>query len=170
MPSALTAFNFYLSFMKKEIQAIIRRIENINNGEPWFGRAVYIILEEVNSKKVYIKPNDTEHSLIELLYHMITWASFTLKRIEKDDKMDMSVFEKIDWRNINPKIHTWKKGLTEFKAIHKKIIALLKKKDDAFLKEIVDYRKYNFRFLLNGMIEHNIYHLGQIAYLKKMLV
>jgi hypothetical protein len=75
----------------------------------------------------------------------------------------------MDWREINPKIHTWKKGLAEFKTIHKKIIALLKKKDDSFLKEIVDYRKYNYRFLLNGMIEHTIYHLGQIAYLHKLL-
>lgn len=155
--------------MNKETLSIIRRIENVNSGQPWFGRAVYNILEEVGAKKAAIKPNGTKHSMLELLYHMITWASFTLKRIEKDDTMDMAAFEKMDWRTIDPKKHSWKKGLAEFKAIHKKIITLLKKKDDAFLKEIVDYRQYNYRFLLNGMIEHNIYHLGQIAYLKKML-
>ena len=155
--------------MNKEIQSIIRRIENITSGEPWFGRAVYIILEEVDAKKAYTKPDNTEHSMIEILYHMITWAGFTLKRIERDDDMDLAAFEKMDWRIIDPKTHTWKKGLTEFKSIHKKIIQLLNKKDDAFLKEIVDYRNYNFRFLLNGMMEHNIYHLGQIAYLKKLL-
>jgi uncharacterized damage-inducible protein DinB len=155
--------------MNKEIQSIIRRIENINSGEPWFGRAVFILLEEADPKKVYTKPNGTEHSMIELLYHMITWADFTLKRIGKDDNMDLAAFEKMDWRLINPKVHTWKKGVAEFKSIHKKIIQLLNKKEDVFLKEIVDYRKYNFRFLLNGIIEHNIYHLGQIAYLKKLL-
>ena len=128
MPSLPTAFSFYLSYMNQEIQSIIRRIESVNNGEPWFGRAAYSIMEEVNAKKAYIKPNNTEHSLIELLYHMITWADFTLKRIEKN-----------------------------------------KKNDDDFLLEMVDYRKYNFRFLINGMIQHNIYHLGQIAYLKKLL-
>ncbi|MGQ0740422.1 MAG: DinB family protein [Bacteroidota bacterium] len=159
----------YFYVMNKEVQAIIRRIENVNNGQPWFGRAVYSILDGVNPKNVYAKPAGTEHSMIELLYHMITWAGFTLKRIEKDDEMDLADFEKMDWRPINPKVHIWKKGLAQFKATHKRIIALLKKKDDAFLKEIVDYRKYNFRFLLNGMIEHNIYHLGQIAYLNKML-
>ena len=54
-------------------------------------------------------------------------------------------------------------------ATHQHIIALLQTKDDEFLKEIVDYRKYNFRFLLNGLIQHNIYHIGQIAYIKKIL-
>lgn len=155
--------------MNKETQSIIRRIENINSGQPWFGRAVYELLEEVDPKKAYEQPNGSEHSLIELLYHMNVWADFTLKRLEKDEEHDMSYFEKLDWRKIDPKKHTWKKGLTEFKSIHKKIISILKKKDDAFLKEIVDYRKYNYRFLLNGMIEHNIYHIGQIAYLNKML-
>ena len=155
--------------MNKEIESTLRRIENVNSGEPWFGRAVYIILGEGNVKKVYAKPNKTEHSMIELLYHMITWADFTLKRIKKDKINDLAAAEEMDWRVINPKVHTWKKGMAEFKAIHKKIINLLKKRDDAFLHEIVDYRKYDFRFLINGMIEHNIYHLGQIAYLNKLL-
>ena len=137
--------------MNKEIESTLRRIENVNSGEPWFGRAVYIILEEGNVKKVYAKPNKTEHSMIELLYHMITWADFTLKRIKKDKINDLAAAEEMDWRVINPKVHTWKKGMAEFKAIHKKIINLLKKRDDAFLHEIVDYRKYDFRSLINGM-------------------
>ncbi len=154
--------------MKKEIQSIIQRIENVNSGEPWFGRPVYTLLEEVDPKKVFISPNE-QHSLAALLYHMITWADFTLKRIEKDKINDLAAAEELDWRKIDPKKHSWKKGLAEFKAIHKKIIALLKKKEDPFLDEKVDYRNYNFRYLINGMIEHNIYHLGQIAYLHKML-
>lgn len=155
--------------MTSATQSIIKRLETVNNGEPWFGRSIYSLLEEVNSSKVYTKPNNSEHSLIELLYHMITWADFTLKRIEKDKINDLVAAEKLDWRTINPKVHTWKKGLTEFKAIHKKIIALLGKKDDDFLNEMVDYRKYNFHFLVNGLIEHNIYHAGQIAYLNKLM-
>jgi len=155
--------------MQRKIEAIIKRLETVNSAEPWFGRAVYSLLEEVNSRKVYIKPNNSEHSLIEILYHMITWAEFTLKRIEKNKIKNPTTAEELDWRRIDPKVHTWKKGITEFKAIHKKITELLKKKDDDFLNEIVDYRKYNFSFLINGMIEHNIYHSGQIAYLNKLL-
>ena len=60
--------------MNKETQSIIKRLETTLSGEPWFGRAVYAILEEVDGKKATIKPNGTEHSLIELLYHMITWT------------------------------------------------------------------------------------------------
>jgi hypothetical protein len=155
--------------MNKEIQSIIRNLEITLGGTPWYGRPVYVLLEEIDTKIVYTKPNMHSHSLIELLYHMITWAEFTLKRLEGAREPDMAAFEELDWREIDPKKHTWKKGLTSFKSIHKKILQLLKKKDDAFLKEIVDYRNYNVRFLINGMIQHNIYHIGQIAYLKKLL-
>lgn len=155
--------------MNQKLLSIIRHIENVNSGQPWYGKSVYKLLEEVNPKIVYDKPNVIEHSMIELLYHMITWADFTLKRVQGDKESDLKASEELDWRKLEPKKHSWKKGIAEFKSIHRKLIALLKKKDDAFLKEIVDYRKYNFRFLLNGMIEHNIYHIGQIVYINKML-
>jgi hypothetical protein len=51
---------------------------------------------------------------------MNTWAGFTLKRLEQDKEQDMAAFEKIYWRKINPGMHTWKKGLAEFKSTHKK--------------------------------------------------
>ena len=154
--------------MNKELQSIINNLERVNTGQPWYGRPVYAILDEIDPAIVYKKPNK-QHSLADLLYHMITWADFSLHRIKGDKEKDMAAFEKLDWRPIDPKIHTWEKGVKEFKEIHKQIVSLLKQKDDDFLKEIVDYRQYNFRFLLNGLVQHNIYHLGQIAYVKKLL-
>jgi len=155
--------------MNKEIQSIIRNLENTLDGTPWFGRAVYEILDETDENKASIKPGDTEHSLLELLYHMITWAEFTLNRIQKDESRNVKYFEDLDWRQIDPKKHSWKKGVDELRKVHVAIVNLLQQKDDAFLKEPVEHREYNYRFLLNGLIQHNIYHLGQIAYLNKLL-
>ena len=155
--------------MNKEIQSIIRNMENTLDGEPWYGRPVYAMLREVDSSVSSKKPAQGSHSLIELLYHMLTWAEFTLKRIEKDKIKDLAAFEKLDWREIDPKNNDWDEALAAFIATHQQIIALLQTKDDAFLNEAVDYRQYNFRYLLNGLIQHNIYHLGQIVYLKKLL-
>jgi len=151
------------------VQSIINRFNNTLTGEPWFGRAVYPLLEEVDAVKAEVKPNGTEHSMLELLYHMITWNGFALKRIEKDDSIDMKDFENLDWRKIDLSIHSWEKGLAEFKSINSNIISLLEKKNDDFLDEIVDHREYNFRFLIHGMIDHTIYHVGQIAYLNKLI-
>jgi uncharacterized damage-inducible protein DinB len=156
--------------MNKETQYIVKSFENTLSGQPWFGRAVYEIMEEVDEAKATTKPNDSDHSMIELIWHMNTWAEFVLASLENRSVDQMKEIEAGDWRQIDPKKHTWKRGLEELKIIHTKIITLLNQKaDDNFLSETVLTRKFNFRFMLNGLVQHNIYHLGQIAYVRKML-
>lgn len=154
--------------MNKEISAIISNLQNTLTGHPWYGRSVFEILEEIDTDKQFIRPNG-RHSLLDLIYHMVTWAEFTQKRIEKEPITDMAALEALDWRAIDPDQHDWPSGIAALKKAHDTIIELLHVKDDAFLDEKVDYRNYNFRFLLNGLIQHNIYHLGQVAYLDKLL-
>ena len=155
--------------MRKEIDYIVTTLRSVLDGEPWYGRSVMKILQDADPLTVYKKPNENCHSLIELLYHMNTWADFTLKRLEKDEEKDLESFEKLDWREIDPNEHTWEKGIAQFKVTHDLIIELLGTKDDEFLSEEVDYREYNFRFLLYGIIQHDIYHIGQITYVMKLL-
>ncbi|HYC39924.1 MAG TPA: DinB family protein [Chitinophagaceae bacterium] len=155
--------------MNREVQAIRRNLEQVLNGEPWYGRPVYAILGEVDESQAFHKPAPNAHSLTELLYHMITWADFTLQRLNKNKESDLKTSEELDWRTIDPNVHSWKKGMEEYRRIHDRILAILDEKDDDFLNEIVDERQYNFRFLLNGLVQHNIYHLGQVAYVRKML-
>jgi len=154
--------------MRQQIGHIISTLRTVVEGEPWFGKPVMTLLQEVSPADVYKKPNDNSHSLIELLYHMLNWAEFTLRRIENEDDEDVAIFERQDWRQINPAEHTWEKAVAQFKVTNDLIIEALQSKNDSFLNEKVDYREYSFRFLLNGLIQHNIYHAGQIAYVKKL--
>ena len=155
--------------MNKETQYIIKSFESTLSAQPWFGRAVYEILQEVDEAKANIKPNGSDHSMIVLLWHMNTWAEFVLGSLENKTVDEMKAIEANDWREIDPKVHTWKKGMEHLKATHSKIIEILNKKEDSFLSEIVPTRKFNYRFMLNGLVQQNIYHLGQVAYVKKML-
>jgi uncharacterized damage-inducible protein DinB len=156
--------------MNREIQSIIRNLQRVNTGQPWYGRSVYELLEEVSPDKAFEKPGKDGHSLIELLYHLVTWTEFVMRRVQGAKDEDPLEVEQLDWRKIDPSQHSWDEGLGAFKSANDRIIELLDKKNDDFLKEIVDYREFNFRFMLNGLIQHHIYHLGQIAYINKFLV
>jgi DinB superfamily len=127
------------------------------------------LVNEIDESKISVKPNTTEHSLLELLWHMNTWAEFTLAHLENRSADELTAIEQNDWRTINPEKHNWKKVMEQLKSIHEKIIVILKQKEDVFLKEPVPGREFNFRFMLNGLIQHNIYHAGQIAYIKNLL-
>jgi uncharacterized damage-inducible protein DinB len=156
--------------MNKEVSSIIKNIETTLNGQPWFGRAVYGLIDEIDSSKAGEKPNANEHSALELIWHMNTWAEFTLANLENRTESELKKIEVNDWRKLTKQKHSWKKGLAQFKSIHKQIIENLSKRDDDFLSDMVPNRRYNFRFMLNGLIQHTIYHAGQVAYLKKMLL
>lgn len=110
--------------MNKETQSIIRNLQSILSGEPRFGRAIYPILEEADESKVYTNPIGAEE-LMELLYHMITWAEFSLKQLENASPDEIKEIENRDWREINPNTHRWRNG-------KKQIMSILETKDDSF--------------------------------------
>jgi uncharacterized damage-inducible protein DinB len=161
---------FVISGMNKELHSIIRHLEHTLSGEPWYGKGVYTLLEEANPADVFKKPGDTSHSMADLLYHMINWAQFTLESVRGNPEKEPSYFEQeeADWRVIHPADHSWENGVTQLKATHRQLVDELHTKDDSFLELPVKGRKYNYRYLLNGLIEHNIYHIGQVAYAEKL--
>ena len=153
----------------KETEKLAAHLQEAVGGAPWFGRNIFDVLSEVDEKRAFSKPNGKGHSMSELLYHMITWASFAEQRIRKTPEKDTTAFEKLDWRQIDPAVHTWKEGVALLRTTFMNIVELLRSKEDSFLDEKVDYRDYNFDHLIKGVTEHTIYHLGQIAYINKFL-
>ncbi|MBS1916294.1 MAG: DinB family protein [Bacteroidetes bacterium] len=154
--------------MKKEIGKIIYALREVLYGEPWYGQSFFAIAKDIDLAIVFERPNG-QHSLTDLLYHMITWSEFTENIFDETKLKSVKSFEDLDWRTINPDVHSWEKGLEIFKTVNENIITQLLTKDDLFLETPVDDRTYNVQFLLNGLIQHHIYHLGQIAYIKKLL-
>ncbi len=73
-----------------------------------------------------------------------------------------------NWRtNKDLKLIGWKKLLDQFEEAQNKIVTLLAKQDDSFLEK--PYKKaVTMHDLIKGIIQHDIYHLGQIAYVKSI--
>lgn len=155
--------------MNKEIQSIIKDLNETLQGEPWYGKPVFMILAEVDHAKAFNKPGGFSHSQIELLFHMVNWAEFTLHKIKSLNSDNPGPFEETDWTKIDPSLHSWADGLSRFKNIHFQLLELLHDLEDDFLEENVSGKKYNYRFLINGLIQHNIYHAGQVAYATKLV-
>lgn len=116
------------------------------------------------------KPSDGSHSIAELVYHMVTWRDFTVSRLQPEEGKSSAYFEKMDWRTLDhDKVETWTHGLQLLEKSQQRLIATMEKFNDSILAEPVDERKYNFRTLLYGVVHHDIYHAGQIAYAWKLL-
>jgi len=158
--------------MKSELNLIITSLEQVLSGEPWYGRSVYDIIANVEAGRVYERPGNNPHSQADLLFHMLTWTEFTRDRLLGTPIEDMEAFAKMDWRRIDEHgsgDNAWAHGVEQFRKANDEILSILRNKDEAFLDERVDYREYDFRYLLHGLIDHHVYHTGQLAYLQKTL-
>ena len=155
--------------MNNEILVIAKQIKEAYEGDPWYGKSTKKLLSEVDEQIVFEKPSG-QHSILELLWHMITWKEFTISRLRTDNTLDLNYFEKQDWRELDHSDKAlWKQGLEKFHQNHNELVAIIQQQKDELLSQTVDERKYDFRKLLYGILEHDIYHLGQIAYIKKIL-
>ena len=70
-----------------------------------------------------------------------------------------------------PKGGTWKEAIDNFKQSQQALVEAVKNFSDPRLTELVPSKthKYTYYTLLHGIIQHDVYHLGQIAYIKKSL-
>jgi len=155
--------------MTQDISAIVKRMEEVFSGDPWYGKSVMSIIESIDPEKVYIKPAGHPHSMIDLLYHMLNWEQFTLRQLLDGININAEIFQALDWRDTSAELYSWENGVAELKSIHHDIVSFLRKADDDLLKQQVFYRDYQMQYLLDGLIDHNIYHIGQLAYVAKLL-
>lgn len=153
---------------RKEIDSIAEQLKETFEGDPWFGRNLKAILSDADPMTLFETPNG-QHSLYQLLLHTVNWRQFVISRLIHDDEA-VKQFEENDWdekRTANE--HEWQLALEKLFQTQFVILEALEKADDDLLDKNVKDREYNYRKLLNGIVQHDIYHLGQMAYLIKYL-
>ena len=155
--------------MNTEMLQIAEQLKDAYEGDPWFGKAATKLLAEAETVNIFEKPA-SQHSILELLWHMITWREFTISRLRRDGEKASAYFDKMDWRSLDHNDKPlWHEGLKKFGHVHNELVEVLQQQQDSLLVETVPERSYNFRTLLYGIVQHDVYHLGQIAYIIKLL-
>ncbi|HKI78340.1 MAG TPA: DinB family protein [Ignavibacteriaceae bacterium] len=156
--------------MKEKIKEIINKYDNVYKGNPWYGTSIIKILNKVDPATVFLKADKHSHSIAELLAHIIGWRENGLNNLigKSGDKIKQK--ETFNWKRFNKNEKTaWKSLLRALDKNQKDIISFLRNKNDGYLLGIVPGRKFNMEFLIDGIIQHDIYHLGQIGILNKIL-
>ncbi len=155
--------------MNDHIQHIIQLLKETYEGDPWHGRSIKDLLSEVSPEAGLQKPDSNSHSIAELIYHLVTWREFTISRLQPEEGKNTEYFEKIDWRplDLNRK-QTWEEGLRLLEESEQRLLKVLEGFTDSILTETVTERKCNFKVLLYGLVQHEAYHGGQIAYAMKL--
>jgi uncharacterized damage-inducible protein DinB len=146
-----------------------RRIEDQLNrsfrGEAWHGPCLQDLLADVSFEQALARPFANVHSIWEIVLHIITWLEVARRRLGGED---WEPDPEQDWPAVADATESgWKIALGHLEGAVERLRGAITAFNPDRLDENVRGKPYSIYFLLHGVIQHNLYHAGQIALLKK---
>ena len=145
---------------------LIKELEQVISGDPWYGSSVSKIIEAVDPRIVFFRIGNS-HSIAEILLHMIAWTEETQSRLEGNEASQPF---RGDWSDTES--YSWLELIGLFLLANEHLVHAIAKMDESSLSEqTIDLRDpamgtgVNNEELIRGLIQHHIYHSGQIALL-----
>jgi uncharacterized damage-inducible protein DinB len=135
------------------------------HGSAWHGPALLELLEDVDAATAAAKPLPEVHSIWELLLHVAVWDDAALRRLDgkKWQPTGLANFPLAP----RPTEAAWRKCIAETRRTHDALVKTVAALPDSRLRDRVPGKRYDFYHMLQGIAQHELYHAGQIAILKK---
>lgn len=148
-----------------EIDRIRQQMRRAFEGDAWHGPSLREVLDGVDAATAARRPLATSHSIWEIVLHVSAWKNALCRRLE-GTAIELAGDE--DWPPVRAGGKAaWKETLTELEERHRALYGLTAGMSDSRLLDTVPGNDYNVYFMLHGSVQHDIYHAGQIAVLRK---
>jgi len=136
------------------------------DGVAWHGPSLLELLQEVDADIAAAKPLPGVHSIWELVLHIAAWDGAASRRLqgEKFQPTGLANFPAVPKR---PTQAAWRKATARAERTHDFLVKTVAALPDSRLRDRVPGKKYDFLHMLHGVVQHELYHAGQIAILKK---
>jgi len=138
-------------------------------GEAWHGDPINELLRDVDAKTAAAHPIPGAHSIWELVLHIAFWDRAVVRRIGGSavDPTDRENFPAI----IDSSEAAWNKAVEYAQRTHDEMVSAIAAFPDSRLNEGVPGKSqqpyYDYFYMFAGIVQHELYHGGQIALLKK---
>lgn len=150
------------------------QLQNVLHGHAWYGLPIYSIIESVSFEAAYEKLPGAPHSIAEIVMHMLARTEEVIKCMRNEPSGGPM---RSDWPDVGePDEQKWPQLVNYFKIANVELIRLISDFDAAdWLKPTHDERDtysghaLSYETMLAGLIQHHVYHAGQISLLNKMI-
>jgi uncharacterized damage-inducible protein DinB len=153
------------SVRSSEASGIADQLRRAFYGDAWHGPAVLELLQDVDAEMAAERPLARVHSIWELLLHIEAWDGAGLKRLAgKTARLkDKQNFPDVP----EPTEAAWRHAVASAKRTHDTLVETVGGLSEKRLRHQVPGKRYDFYHMLHGIAQHELYHAGQIAILKK---
>jgi hypothetical protein len=159
---------------RQETQRIANQLTRAVNGPAWHGPAILELLDGVTAKTAAARPIAGAHSIWELVAHTTAWLEIARLRLE--GRAPQRVTKAMDWPpRHSPKgeggtpAKAWKSDLIRLRRAATDLEQTIAALDDGRLTEKLPGAEagWSTYVTVHGVVQHLLYHAGQIAILKK---
>ena len=149
-----------------EVKRILDQLQRAWDGEPFHGPAVHGILEGVPPPAAFARPLPGTHSIAEIARHIGTWVDVVRRRL--GGEVVDALPDEQDWPGAgDSSAEGWATTRRWLDEVHARLEQAVAALPEARLREPVAARDYDVQYMLHGILQHTLYHAGQIALLKK---
>jgi hypothetical protein len=150
-------------------KSLAQQLRQTVSGPMWHGPSLSEALNGVTYVAANSRPIPGAHSIWELTLHISSWADIARTRLGERAMPDP--VRSRDWPPVPaPSPAVWRQAVEQVGSAYDALadhVDWLKPED---LARIVPGRDYTIETMIRGVIEHGVYHAGQLAILKKALV
>jgi len=154
-------------------ELIARQIELARQGPAWHGPSVQELLEGVDGRTARARPAPTVHSIWEIVLHLTAWVGEVSRRLEGGQP---ALPREGDWPEVaDPSDQAWDEARVRLAEAHEALGEAVRRFPPARLDAIVGGERdaplgtgVSFAEMLHGLVQHDAYHGGQIALLRKL--
>ena len=152
-----------------EIERILDQLKRAYEGGAWHGPSVKEVLNGVTAEQAQARPIQHGHTIYELVRHIAVWEDVGRRRLQ-GDPAEVPISSPEDWPPAEDTTEAaWQQAKAALDRSHQALVEAISHVDDARLDEPILEGKSSVYVTLHGVIQHDLYHAGQIAILKKAL-
>ena len=153
--------------MNSECLRIADQLRRAFDGKAWHGLSLRELLSDVQATQAHAHPISGAHSIWELVLHIDVWTRAALGATQ-GQAMAKIVGTAEDWQLVaEASPEAWNGAVERLFQVKDQLAAAIEQFGDGRLTETVPGRQYDFYYLFHGIVQHSLYHAGQIALLKK---
>lgn len=146
------------------VQQLLERYDQTLHGDAWYGDPVWKILQGISADCASAHLIPGTHNIWQLVMHMEFWERIAGRRFSGP----VTPEEAGNFPDTpGPSEAAWRETLESFRASNREFRDAIARLDSDALDSNTPGGQRTFRYELVGVIEHHIYHAGQIALLKK---
>jgi uncharacterized damage-inducible protein DinB len=149
-----------------EIDRIADQLERAFEGDAWHGRSLSDILSRIDAEQAAARPIAGAHTIWEIVTHITAWQRTVRECLSGEPLLPLP--EAQNWPPIEDTSEAaWGRALADLRAEYERLREAVLAWRDRDLGERVEGKRYTVYEMLHGVIQHDLYHAGQIALLER---